>query len=298
MLLCICSEPLLCMKQFIYLLLCFFLISCDDGDIIVTTFDFDDEALQLCGTPGSYVFYKINSKTSESISLQTNSGVELFLTSNTTIITLNGTTNYINYRTYDGEITSDYFCRNVPPTTPLVTTDYLGDSGTATMVVVVTLDDEDGLDEDPDSELDTDDDELLNYYDYDDDGDNVPTSLELGDDPENPRDFDGDGVPDYLDTDDDQDGILTRYEAGGGLDPASMITDATVGPDYLNPAISTEVVIDQYRTHTYTLSSDIVVTLQNVVLSDGNENITQETLDMGDIPNVLNIDVEVIPDFN
>ena len=43
--------------------------SCDDGDIIVTSFDFGDQSLQLCGDPGDYVFFKINNDAQESISL-------------------------------------------------------------------------------------------------------------------------------------------------------------------------------------------------------------------------------------
>ena len=285
-------------KMFIVLILLGFLTSCNDGDVIVTTFDFEDAALQICGGPGGYVFYKINSSATESISLYLGTSEELFLESSIQEFTLNGTSNYVNYRKFDGTVTGSYFCSPIPPTDPSVTNEYVGSSGVAILTTDTLLDDADGIEEDVESILDTDTDGLLNYFDFDDDGDNVPTALELGDDPENPRDFDGDGIMDYLDPDDDNDGVLTRYEAAGGLDPIIIVTDATVGPDYLNPEVSAEVIIDEYRTHTYNLSSSIFLEISNVVLSNGNEEITQETLDFGEKQDVVNLVVSVVPIFN
>jgi hypothetical protein len=180
----------------------------------------------------------------------------------------------------------------------VVSVDYLGTSGTAILITAATLDDNDNVEEAVDDTIDTDGDDLPNYYDYDDDGDNIPTAAELGDDIENPRDSDNDGMPDYLDDDDDNDGILTRNEdLNGDLNPTNDISDPTVGPDYLNADVSIETTINQYRAHTYSLSSDIQLRIENLVLINADEQITQESLNFGEKLNVLNANVTVTPNF-
>ena len=47
------------------IILCALCVRCDDGDIIVTSFDFDNQNLQACGGPGDYVFFKTNTNTQE-----------------------------------------------------------------------------------------------------------------------------------------------------------------------------------------------------------------------------------------
>ncbi|MEL6812601.1 MAG: hypothetical protein AAFP76_14830, partial [Bacteroidota bacterium] len=134
-------------------------------------------------------------------------------------------------------------------------------------------------------------DNIPNFYDFDDDGDNVPTAEELdilnldgdGDPLTNPLDSDGDTIPDYLDEDDDGDGVPTRYEADGGLDPTVISSDPAQGPDYLNPFVANPVIVDEFREHNYNYDSDISLTLNNLVLVNGEEQITRESLFMGTI---------------
>jgi len=286
------------------------LYSCNDGDIIVTSFDFEDADLQTCGGPGGYVFFKINPDAQESISLKLGTTDTLFRVSDTVVYQINGTTNIVNYRKYNGEITASYFCNSIPPTTPLVSIDYFGDSGTATLTTIATLDDNDGLetviseDNKMEGTGDFDNDGIPNYYDFDDDGDNIPTAAELdvenadGDNNPltNPKDTDGDGIPDYRDTDDDGDGVPTRYEdLNGDLNPANDITDNTVGPNYLNPAVAISNTVDEYRPHTYNLTTDIKLRLNNIVLTNTEEQITQESLDLGEKGNVVNGTVTITP---
>lgn len=286
-----------------FLILSGFFLACDDGDIIVTTFNFDEANLNNCGGPGNYIFFKINNNTSESISLSLGTSDILFIESGSRVFVLNGTSNIVNYRIYNGDITNSYFCNSIPPISPDVIKEFIGSSGEATLVTDVTLDDMDGIVEDSTSSLDTDEDSLLDFYDEDDDGDNVPTITELGTDflngiSKTPQDTDKDGIPDYLDEDDDGDGTLTRYEdTNGDLDPTNDITDPSVGADYLNPNITTETIIDEYRSHTYNLKSDISLILSNLVLINGEEQITQETMDMGNIEDVLNLEVIITPPF-
>lgn len=276
---------------------CVSFISCNDGDIIVTSFDFDNQNLQACGGPGAYVFFKINTSTQESISLKLNTTDVLFLESGTVNYSLNES-NFVNYRKFGEGISTDYFCSSIPPISPLAQQNYLANSGTASLTTITTLEDNDNVNEQINT-TDTDEDGLLNYYDFDDDGDNIPTSAELGDDPSNPRDSDGDGIADYLDDDDDNDSVLTRNEdLNSNLNPLDDITDPTVGPDYLNSNISNETTINEYILHTYALSSDIGLILQNLVLFNDEEQLIIELIDLGMLPNILQGTVPVTPIFN
>ncbi len=298
------------MKKIGLILLLFTLtIACDDGDIIVTTFDFEDANLKSCAGPDSYVFFKLNNDVRETISLRIDATAEeLFLATDTLVFQLNGTTNFANYRRYDGEITESYFCNVVPPTQPEITEDYLAASGIATLYVEAILNDNDNLaiEDEGESDLDTDGDGLPNFYDFDDDGDNVPTAAELdtenadGDNNPltNPLDTDGDGIPDYLDSDDDGDGVLTRNEdLDGNLDPTNDRTQPEIGPNYLNPNVTEEFLVQKYRVHEYSINTNVTLFLNDVVFGNGDEEITQESLPLGDSANILTGTFSVIPDF-
>jgi len=280
------------------LLLVTLLSSCDDGDVIVTSFNFEDATLEFCQGASSFVFFKINTESNESLSLQINLDEESLTESNTLAFQLNGTSNFINYRTFNTAPTASYFCNSIPPTSPTVLQDYIGADGTANLIIDALLDDNDGIDEDTESELDTDMDGLLNYYDFDDDGDNVPTGVEIGGDPDNPMDTDGDGIPDYLDEDDDGDGVLTRNEATlDDIDPTNNITDDTVGADYLNPAVAVETIIDVYIEHQYDYISSVELFVNNAVFTNGEEQLTQESLDFGTIATIATGTIIITPIF-
>jgi len=288
------------MKRVLLLLLLSIFISCNDGDVIVTTFDFDDASLQACAGDVGFLFYKINDGGTESLSFRIGISEQQFTTNNTLVSQFNGSGIFANYRIYDGTVTNSYFCNEIPPTTPNVSIEYVANSGTSTLITTATFDDNDRLervdsnDEDDEGTGDKDKDGIPNYYDFDDDGDNVPTIDELdtenvdGDNNPltNPLDTDGDTIPDYLDEDDDGDGILTRDEANGTLDPTLIVNGFGV-PNYLNASAIDEVVVEEFREHNYDFDSDIQLILTNLVLINGDEEITRETLNMGIIESIL-----------
>lgn len=292
-------------KYFSICFLTLFLAACNDGDIILTSFNFGDANLEFCGGPGDYVFFKINNEAAEIIALQLGTAEVLFFESDTLQVNLDGSTNKVTYRTFNETVMSNYFCDNIPPTSPAAVKNFLGSEGLATLFITTLLDDNDGIPfeatNDPLKEGfgDFDNDGLPNFYDDDDDGDNVPTIAELGDDPENPMNTDGEDFVDYLDEDDDNDGVLTRYEVGSKIDlnPRDNITDPSVGPDYLNPAVANAIVVDAFRVHTYNLVSEVRVIIENLVLVSETEQITQQTLNLGTIENIVNTDITLTPDF-
>ncbi|WP_160114711.1 hypothetical protein [Aquimarina sp. AU474] len=216
------------MKKLLYLFLSIAFLSCDDGDIIVTSFEFDDVDLQLCNGAGEneFVFFKINQSVNEAISYNFVSDLfsETEVTTAPITLDLSDGTNTLIYRQFNSAITSDYYCSIIPSSDIIITEELISSSGMAEIETIIALeDDNDGIDA-ADEDIngngnldddDTDGDMIPNYKDQDDDNDNILTSVEIPNDipdNDNPRDTDGDGIPDYLEEDDDNDGILTRNE--------------------------------------------------------------------------------------
>ncbi|MGK0376500.1 hypothetical protein [Patiriisocius sp. Uisw_017] len=285
--------------------LSFLIFSCNDGDIILSNFDFEDAPLENCGEAGSYVFYKINPDVNESISVLLNTTGELFITTGVQEFPLSEDGNTVQYRAFSDLISGSYFCSPIPPSSPTVVTEYIGTSGNVLLDSETTLDDNDGLEtvDSTNPELegtgDFDLDGIPNFHDFDDDGDNVSTLIELGPDPENPTDTDGDGMPNYLDPDDDNDGILTRNEdRNEDLNPANDAENNNDIPDYLNPDVAVQIIVEEYKPHNYSRMSIGKVRIDNLVLINGDEEITIETLNLGTDNNIRNDMVTATPVFN
>ena len=291
-------------KYFFLLLMPILFQGCNDGDFIVTNFDFEDAQLQQCGDATNVVFFKINPQVNESISLNIPTSQELFIETGTQTFNLSTTESVVNYRGFDDTVTQSYYCNAIPATSPGVVLEYIGNSGIVRLISETTLDDFDGIDFVNSDELsqegfgDFDGDGIPNYHDFDDDGDNVLTSQEIGDDPLNPRDTDLDGMPDYLDTDDDNDGILTINEdIDQNLNPANDIATPGGLPNYLDPDTTISVVIENYREHLYNRTSDGTIIIDNLVLVSSDAQITIETLSLGVIEQIRNETITLTPEF-
>ena len=291
-------------KYFFLLLMPILFQGCNDGDFIVTNFDFEDAQLQQCGDATNVVFFKINPQVNESISLLIPTSQELFIETGTQTFNLSSTGSIVNYRGFDDSVTSSYFCNPVPATSPGVVLEYIGNSGIARLISETTLDDFDGIDFVDSDDLsqegfgDFDGDGIPNYHDFDDDGDNVLTSQEIGEDPLNPRDTDLDGMPDYLDPDDDNDGVLTINEdIDQNLNPADDIATPGGLPNYLDPDITTSVVIEAYKEHLYNRTSDGTIIIDNLVLVSTQEQIIIQTYALGGIDQIRNETIALTPEF-
>lgn len=144
-----------------------------------------------------------------------------------------------NAANFDGSTLGDFIRTNSITVTEALDTD--GDGLTDSQETAIGTNpgladsDSDGVDDltevgDPGSPTDSDSDGTIDALDPDDDGDTVPTLVELAN-----GDTDSDGVPDYLDTDDDGDGVETIDEdTGGNGDPTDDDTDTDGTPDYLD----------------------------------------------------------------
>jgi len=291
-------------------------ISCDDGDVIVTELDFNDVELQRCeniGDLSSYVFFKTKSSTNEALALQFETSLPILREVNTSYsVSLSGTDQY-SYRVFSGD-PSNYFCNAIPPTNPIVQEEFISRDGLVEIFSSGTESDADFIPsnvEDPTGLLDTDMDGIIDILDFDDDGDNVPTLLELGPDfiiEGNTilmaQDFDGDGIPDYLDEDDDGDGILTRNEdLNSDLNPNNDKSDLdfpTV-PDYLNPNIAIETTVNAFREHEYFITNLMLdITITNTVLVNpvNQEELRDETLQLLGNYSSSDVSIMITPPFN
>lgn len=118
---------------FLAFLLIFSFSSCDDGDVIVTTFDFDEINLEYCQTATSYVFYKVNNINRESLSFKLQTQNELLTTEITQTFQIDATSNVVHYRTYNTEVPTNYFCSSIPPSSPQILKDFVSSQGVATL---------------------------------------------------------------------------------------------------------------------------------------------------------------------
>jgi len=121
------------MKKIATFLLLFSLLSCDDGDFEIPSFQFS-ETLQSCG---SYVLYRTNTAKNEALVLVLNTTVIKNQVS-TTPITLAITPSNTQYRIFDGVIGTDYFCQTLPPTRPFVLKTWEGVAGTSSFIQIET----------------------------------------------------------------------------------------------------------------------------------------------------------------
>ena len=289
-------------KLFLTLIILVFVpfYSCDDGDIITVELDFED-TFESCGN-ANLILFKTKEDPSESLSLKLN-GVEL---DDILQVDDNGlfektytinSTNPFNYRTYSNtDLPSDLFCSDVPNSDVIITQDIESTSGMADLKTELTEDDNDGVpaeleDRNNNGDLeddDTDGDTIPDYIDADDDGDNILTIDENPDpngdgDISDAQDTDGDSIPDYLDDDDDGDGVKTRDEENDSQDnnPANDITNNEVGPDYLNPEVTTTVAATGYRDHSIGQTYKVTVILRDIDI----QIISADVYDFGTLVN-------------
>ncbi len=258
-------DLLICMKKCILLFfIVLFAMSCDDGDFDVPSFVFSSN-VQKCG---DLILYNISDDSKEVLILN--------LAENDTIFFITPQvnasfplTNKISYRVFNTNVSSSYFCQDIPPVSPSIIEEWNG-SGTLIVNNTINSDDNDGVQE-LDLELDSDLDGIPDYIDKDDDNDGILTTneLDLDNDGDNFLDFldtDGDGIPNHLDSDDDGDGILTIYEKRTDSNANDIV-------DYLDPSFAVTQAAFLVEPNQYTTYYTTTFTINNLSLSNNNGNV-------------------------
>jgi len=300
------------MRNYFYILFLFIgFSSCNDGDIIINNFEFENNNLSSCGKEekAKVLFIINNANVFETISLQASnpsfsSLARVLTVDNTRVIGFDlSANNRLIYRTYNGSVPDTYFCSDIPPSTPQVNEEFISVGG---KVVITTIRDLEGVtDRDGDSVLDveeldedTDGDGIMNILDNDDDGDNVLTKSETTTANDDPvvgrfRDTDDDDTPNYLDEDDDGDGVQTKFEVSENnllpTDPGNY-NDANLA-HYLNPFIAVEYngeIEMEPNELMVKFSSRIIIENLQLQNQDGSgEVISFESYDLGEFNSVL-----------
>ncbi|MBM1106661.1 hypothetical protein JQC67_10970 [Aurantibacter crassamenti] len=117
------------MKKSLFLVLIILFYSCDDGDLTIDTIDFDSVDMQNCDTADidTTVFFKINDD--EALILELQSGLLLNEASTTDIVSTIGSGSNLTYRVFSEDVSSTYFCSDIPPTLPTVLSEIQASNG-------------------------------------------------------------------------------------------------------------------------------------------------------------------------
>lgn len=256
-----------CMRIIILLTL-LTILSCDDGNFNIPEFDFSNSEIESCG---DVVLYKINENETLTLEIDPKLGIDegTFLTHHwidKSFTVASTGTNKIIYRTLDEKPTANYYCQNIPPTAPKVTSEWIG-TGNVMVNTEFTQDDEDGVEE-SDLTKNSDGDEFPDYIDSDDDNDGILTKNEdLDDDGDFTNDdTDGDGTPNYLDNDDDNDGLPTSKES------TTEDTDGNGVVDYLDSNTKNELSESRILKNSYKQIYKTTIKIQSLKLTNVSGN--------------------------
>lgn len=116
-----------------------FLISCDDGDLQIETIDFDSVAIQDCGdidVGKINVLFKINEN--EVLILTLPNGILKNEISETDITSIVPSASKISYRIFSDKVTQNYFCDEIPLTTPTVLEEVEAEGGSILITTTTT----------------------------------------------------------------------------------------------------------------------------------------------------------------
>lgn len=111
------------MKKLFTLFIALLFFSCNDGDFDTPEFEFTDD-IKSCDT---YVLYVTNSNSTETLVMTLVAG-ELSNTVGEKSYVVSSTRK-IMYRLFDKGISTNYFCQEIPPTSPKVLSELNAESG-------------------------------------------------------------------------------------------------------------------------------------------------------------------------
>lgn len=131
------------MRRIIAVFFCCMTLSCDDGNIDLPAFDFEETVYNCEVINSEYVLFRLASSealilTLKTSDLQNEVGINEVEISETNTI----------YRTFNEAVSESYFCQSIPPTTPEVLSNWTGVSGSTNLIIIDTqeeLDEDDNL---------------------------------------------------------------------------------------------------------------------------------------------------------
>lgn len=108
--------------------------SCDDGDLDISSFEFEDE-VNICGT-NKYTLYRLSTNEQREALIVTLTDLQIRKDEDPVLpVNVSENGDYtVTYRLFDDQLTDSYFCASVPPVEPAVLKDWRGVSGTIFVV--------------------------------------------------------------------------------------------------------------------------------------------------------------------
>lgn len=132
------------MKKALVLVIIVLLNACDDGDLQIETLDFDSVNVSFCDDPeatSSNILFKINQDEALILTLQSgvlNNGVigtdTIFSESSVP------SQSQITYRIFSDNVSSSYFCNDIPPVTPNVIEEIEAEDGAVFVKTIMNAD--------------------------------------------------------------------------------------------------------------------------------------------------------------
>ena len=124
------------MKKLITFFIAFTLLSCNDGDFDVPSFEFSED-VNSCG---EILLYRLSPDKTEVI-LLTLTNTQLGTTVGEKSYAISSSLNVV-YRIFDDAIDTKYFCQEIPPAAPLVLKELEADKGTIIINTNAVIEDE------------------------------------------------------------------------------------------------------------------------------------------------------------
>lgn len=124
------------MKKIIVLLASVFIFqSCDDGDLTLETFNFNNETVQECND----LLYVVNDKEIIILNIPASNFInEATVVGTPRMYTLTSSEQLV-YRLYDGSVSSTTICSTIPPATPSTVEEYKAQAGGQIQIITTAL---------------------------------------------------------------------------------------------------------------------------------------------------------------
>nr|WP_294936949.1 hypothetical protein [uncultured Flavobacterium sp.] len=126
------------MKKLFGLLICVLLLAgCDDGDIVLQSFNFDSAAIQKCSDKD--LLFKINGEELLLVDIPaSNFPNEITPVGSPRIVTISAT-NRVLYRKYNGTVGNTTICSDIPPASPTVLNEWNAASGGTIQITTTAI---------------------------------------------------------------------------------------------------------------------------------------------------------------
>ncbi|MDT0551802.1 hypothetical protein [Urechidicola vernalis] len=128
------------MKKYITLLLCLVFVACDDGDIAIPAFEFEDEVHNCEVRNGNYTLFRLGIAEGLIVTI-----AETYFKEEETSTELGITSENVIYRTFSSEVSPAYFCSDIPPTEPTILSNWTGVSGVSNLILIDTVEELDDM---------------------------------------------------------------------------------------------------------------------------------------------------------